>query len=332
MIIEASAPTRVDLAGGTVDIWPLYLFHSGAQTVNFAIDLYATSKLLPREDGIVRIESKDTGAIVEMSLAALTDESELELLSRIVKFFAPTQGLTLITECAAPPGSGLGGSSTLAIAVCGALNEFTGRGYSAEEILTIAKNLETQVIRVPAGVQDYYPAMYGGVNALHLKVVGIEREAIEINLSEMAEHFILCYTGKPHFSGTNNWEITKRHIDNDPQIFHLFEKIRDITIEMRAALVVNDLARVAYLLDQEWQTRKELAPGVSTPKIEELIVVARQAGSLAAKVCGAGGGGCMIFITPPALKAQVASAIASAGGQLLDFQIASQGLKVSRLD
>ncbi|MEW6732800.1 MAG: GHMP kinase [Acidobacteriota bacterium] len=328
MTIEACAPTRIDLAGGTIDIWPLYLFHQGAKTVNLAIDLYATCKLKPREDNIIRLESKDTGSVVEGTLESLIDNSELELLARLVRFFRPYRGLTLTTECAAPPGSGLGGSSALNIAVCGALNIFTGRSYNEEQLLTIAKNIETQVIRVPAGVQDYYSAMYGGANSINLNVEGVEREEIKADLVSLGMQLVLCYTGKPHFSGTNNWEITKRHIDGDSTIFAQFEQIRNITTKMRNALIEGDFNQIAELLDEEWQTRKTLSPGVTTPKIEELIVVAHDAGALAAKVCGAGGGGCVVFIVGEDTKSAVETALQTAGGQVLDFQPATRGLDV----
>jgi D-glycero-alpha-D-manno-heptose-7-phosphate kinase len=311
-----------------MDISPLFLFHENAQTVNFAIDLLATCRLKPRNDGLIRIESKDTGASVEGTLESLSDRSELELLVRLVKFFKPSKGLTLTTECSAPPGSGLGGSSTLNVAVCGALNSLTGRNYSQEQLLKIARAIETQVIRVPAGVQDYYPAMYGGASSIHLKVEGVEREEVKTDLAAIEERAVLCYTGKPHFSGTNNWEIFKRHIDGDPVIYAQFERIRDTTVKMRNALIEGDLNQMALLLDEEWRTRKELSPGVSTPKIEELIEVAGRAGSLGAKVCGAGGGGCVVFITAEGRKPEVAAAITAAGGQVLDFRIPAGGLEI----
>lgn len=328
MKVESSAPTRVDLAGGTVDIWPLYLFHPGAQTVNFAINLFATCRIESRDDNIVRLESKDTGSIVESSLENFSVDCDLELLARLVKFFAPNQGLTMITECSAPPGSGLGGSSALDIAVCGALNAFTERNYNEEDLLTIAKNIETQVIKVPAGVQDYYPAMYGGVNNIELKVAGVFRQAINTDLAVMSDRLVLCYTGKPHFSGTNNWEITKRHIDSDATIFDQFERIRDISNDMHDALINNDFNRVAQLLDREWLTRKELSPGVSTDKIEELISSARNAGAVAAKVCGAGGGGCMIVVAGEGRSEDVKQALRNSGGEILEFQIVPHGLSV----
>jgi D-glycero-alpha-D-manno-heptose-7-phosphate kinase len=328
VIIEASAPTRIDLAGGTVDIWPLYLFHHNAQTLNLAISLYASCKLIPRNDNIVSIESKDTNTSIETTLDKLSETKDLELLAKIINFFKPQSGLTLITECKAPAGSGLGGSSTLDIAVCGALNHFTNRNYSKSEVLTIAKNLETQVIRVPAGDQDYYPAMYGGVNVMHLTVEGIKREALEVDLKNLENHLVLCYTGKPHFSGTNNWEITKNHIDGDKKIFTLFDRICEITSRMRAALINGNISLVADLLNQEWETRKELAPGVSTPKIEELMSVAKKSGAIAAKVCGAGGGGCVTFLVEPTRKDEVIQALNQTGGQVLHFEAVKQGLQV----
>lgn len=328
MIIESSAPTRIDLAGGTIDIWPLYLFHPNAQTVNVAINLTANCQLASRNDDIVQIISKDTNTQVETSLDKLLETNELELLARIIDFFKPQKGLTLTTDCIAPAGSGLGGSSTLAIAACGALNHFTKRNYSQKEILTIAKNLETQVIRVPAGVQDYYPAMYGGANSIHLNVEDIVLEPLTIDLANLEQHLILCYTGKPHFSGTNNWEITKLHIDADKNIFNLFDRIRDITAEMRSALLDGDISKVAELLDQEWQTRKVLAPGVTTDTIEHLMNIARQSGAWSAKVCGAGGGGCVTFLAPADKKMAVSEALSNAGGQVLDFHLSATGLQV----
>src|SRR5262249_54179886 len=132
----------------------------------------------------------------------------------------------------------------------------------------------------------------------------------------------------PHFSGTNNWEIFKRHIDGDSVIFDQFERIRDTTLKMRHALIEGDLNQMALLLDEEWQTRKALSPGVSTAKIEQLIAVARDVGSLGAKVCGAGGGGCVIFIVAEGKKSAVKAALKAAGGQVLDFQIPAGGLDV----
>ena len=159
MIIETSAPTRVDLAGGTIDIPPLYLFHEGAATVNFAIDLLAVCRIETRDDGLISIESTDRRERYEIALddiAELKYEPRLELLAKLIYFFKPETGFSLVTRSEAPAGAGLAGSSTLNIACIAALNELAGKRYQPEKFIEIAANVETQVIKVPAGFQDYY--------------------------------------------------------------------------------------------------------------------------------------------------------------------------------
>src|ERR687890_1907285 len=157
MTIEATAPTRVDLAGGTIDIWPLYLF------------------------------------------------------SKLVHFFKPETGFHLVAESKAPAGAGLGGSSSLAIACIGALNRLVGDRYPPSKFIMIAANVETTVIRVPAGFQDYYGAFYGGANCIHFRADGIEREKLQVDAGELEKRVVICYTGEPRLSGINNWEMFKRH-------------------------------------------------------------------------------------------------------------------------
>ena len=161
--IKSSAPTRIDLAGGTLDIWPLHLLFDNPPTLNAAINLYATVEIISRKDKRIILTSRDLGLSDNFpSLDALPDNHPLELIMRTLKFYAPKSGLEISTDCQAPQGSGIGGSSALNIALHGALNRFTGRRYRKAEMIEIAKNIETQVIKVPAGCQDYFPAMYGG--------------------------------------------------------------------------------------------------------------------------------------------------------------------------
>ena len=154
---------------------------------------------------------------------------------------------------------------------------------------------------MPTGLQDYRPAMYGGIAAveLHAGEAAFGCRSMSIR-SELERRIVLCYTGEPRNSGTNNWEITKRHIDGDQHIFDCFERIRDTAAAMREALTRGDWDATAACLATEWENRKRLAPGVTTPAIEALIARAMAAGAKAAKVCGAGGGGCLFCLVPPA--------------------------------
>jgi len=329
VIVEASTPTRIDLAGGTIDIWPLYLFHENAQTVNFAIDRYATCRIETRDDGRIVLQSRDRGIRVEAySVDELSGDDELELLSKLVYFFKPQSGLTITADCMAPAGAGLGGSSALNIAVCGAFNRMLGDKYADEQLLHIAANVETQVIKVPAGMQDYYPPLYGGVASIHLKTERLEREEIRVDIDELESRVVLCYTGKPRHSGTNNWEIFKKHIDGDREIFKLFDNIRDTAARMRAALVAGDFDNLGAILAEEWENRKRLSATVSTPRIDELIEIARSNGAVGAKVCGAGGGGCVTFITEKGRKEEVEKSLLRAGADVIEFKIDRVGLRV----
>lgn len=326
MRIRTSAPTRIDLAGGTIDIWPLYLFHPGAQTVNAAISLRASATVEPRSDGGITIRSEDTGVVVEAAdWTELRTEKDLRLLSLLVHFFEG-RGLTLTTTSESPAGAGIAGSSALNVAVCAALAEWTRRRYEPEALLQVAMNVEAQAIGVPTGLQDYRPALYGGIAALELDADGVRRVPLDVDLAELQRRIVLCYTGEPRNSGTNNWEITKRHIDGDPHVFDCFERIRDTAIAMREAIEKGDWDAAGRALADEWTNRKRLAPGVTTAAIDDLIARAAAAGATAAKVCGAGGGGCLFCYGPPGRHEAIREALASGGARLLDYQFERHGL------
>jgi D-glycero-alpha-D-manno-heptose-7-phosphate kinase len=324
--IETSAPTRIDLAGGTIDIWPLYLFHPGAQTINAAISVRARARLESRVDSRIVLRSEDTGVTVEADdPAALRHEPRLRLLSLLASFFG-VRGVTLTTTSESPAGAGLAGSSALNVAVCAALADWKREHYEPEALLQVAMNVEAQTIKVPTGLQDYRPALYGGLAALELEVDGIHRVPLDVDLRELNRRIVLCYTGEPHFSGTNNWEITKKHIDGDTHVFDCFERIRDTAAAMRTALVSGDWDATGRAIADEWENRKRLAPGVTTPVIEDLIARARGAGATAAKVCGAGGGGCVFCYGPPTAAAGIREALAAGGARLIEFTFERHGL------
>jgi D-glycero-alpha-D-manno-heptose-7-phosphate kinase len=333
MIIESSAPTRVDLAGGTIDIWPLYLFHPGAMTVNFALSLRASVRIQTREDQRIILESRDRGIGFETDIShidELATDHSLELVSKMVHFFRPEQGFHLVANSEAPAGAGISGSSALAIALIGALNRLTGNRYHERKFITLAANIETTVIRVPAGFQDYYPAFYGGASCIHFRPDGIEREQLSVDVAEIERRFLICYTGEPRHSGINNWDVFKRHIDGNRDLFVIFERIRDAAREMRAALAANDWSGVGQIMRDAYPNRKRLAPGITTPHMDRLVEKALAHGAEAAKVCGAGGGGCIAFLCREDRKPEVEAALAAEqGAEILNWKVASKGLTVS---
>jgi len=324
--IASSAPTRIDLAGGTIDIWPLYLFHDGATTLNAAISLRAHVEIESRTDGRLELRSIDTNRTTSAArwqdLDGSGDLSLLALLARHYKL----ENATVTTRGESPAGAGIAGSSALTIALCGAMAKWTGDLTAPDHILQVAMNVECQTIRVPTGVQDYRPALYGGIAAVELRVDGIRRVGLDVDAAELERRIVLAYTGAPRNSGTNNCDITKRHIDGDRHVFDCFDRIRDTAVAMRAALAAGDWEEVGRQIATEWDNRKRLAPGVTTDTIEDLISRAQAAGATAAKVCGAGGGGCLFCYGPPDKRAAIASALANGGARLLDYRIEREGL------
>ena len=332
MIIETSAPTRVDLAGGTIDIPPLFLFHEGASTVNFAVNMLAKCRIETRDDDVIRLESIDRNVSFETTLGMmheLKNEPRLELLSKLVYFFKPETGFNMITESEAPAGAGLAGSSTLNIACIGALNKLVGDRYSPDRFIQIAANIETTVIKVPAGYQDYYSAQHGGVASIKFAPDGMSREALDVDAKTLEDRIVVLYTGEPRNSGTNNWEITKRHIDGDKELFDIFEGIRDSAVELRDALLENRWNDVGEILKKAHPARKRLSPNITTPHMDHLIEVAEANGAIATKVCGAGGGGCIAFFCEEGRKADVENALSSEeNAEVLQWRINSQGLTI----
>jgi D-glycero-alpha-D-manno-heptose-7-phosphate kinase len=329
--IVSSAPTRIDLAGGTLDIWPLYLFHDNAQTLNAAISLRARCTITPEPAGRIVVESADVGRTIDVShCSELRQGHELKLLGRLLQFFR-AEGVRVQTYSESPMGAGIAGSSALNVAVCGALSAWSGREIHPDEFMQVAMNLEAQAIDVPTGAQDYRPAYYGGISAVELRPDGVRRVGLAVDPAELEARLVLAYTGASRNSGINNWEVFKRHIEQDREVFERFERIRDIAVAMRAALERGQWNEVGRQIAEEWENRKRLAPGVTTREIDDMMTAAREAGALGTKICGAGGGGCLIAFADPARTTAVRDALRSHGATLLDYTIERYGLQVERV-
>src|SRR5438034_1763108 len=329
--IIAQAPCRADLAGGTIDLWPLYLFHSGALTLNFAVNILASCRVTPLKGRGIHLRSLDTKREEDFeSFEELQARNKfrLPISARLLQFFAPKEGALIETDSESPAGAGISGSSALMIATTAALARFTNRHLTLEQMRVIAQNVEAQIIEVPTGCQDYYPALYGGVSAIRLDADGIHREAIPIAPEEIESRFVLAYTGAPRKSGINNWEVFKAHVNGDKRVFRNFERIAAIATSMHKALVAGQWDNVARLLREEWKLRRSNAPGITTPLIDKLISAAAKNGGHAAKVCGAGGGGCVIFLVEKGTASRVATAIGDAGARVLPLQVARDGLRL----
>ncbi len=328
--VRASAPSRIDLAGGTLDIWPISVIVPRAVTVNLAVDLRAQVDIAPRSDGKVQVVSRDRGKRATRKLPLKSDriDGPLALLLRLVAAFAPESGMTLTCRASAPAGAGLGGSSTLGIAVAGALNRFTGARLGKEPLLRRVMNLEAIQLGVPTGNQDYLAAMNGGLAAYHHEADGTRREPLPVPPG-LDRRIVLAYTGQPRHSGFSNWEMFRRFVEGERVTVGRMHSIASIARELRDALREADLDAAGKLIGKEGRLRYRLAPSVGTPALLKADREARRAGALGVKVCGAGGGGCLVAFARQGKSSAVARAIANTGARILHASVARRGLTVS---
>jgi D-glycero-alpha-D-manno-heptose-7-phosphate kinase len=325
---EVRAPARIDLAGGTVDIWPICLLERGATTVNLAIDRFATARARVRDDGAFVFQSADRNVKTRHEdLASVRGESTLTLHREIALTLAPEGGLELTTRSDVPPGSGLGGSSTLFVAAARATLAAAGREMDDATLLRHVIDMEARIIGVPTGAQDYVSAIHGGLSAIRFAPGGAIRDAIPADLDAVARRIVLVYTGVPHDSALNNWAITKAYLDGDPEVRRAMAEIAESARILRGALLVADYDAAGDAIAADWEARRRLAPGVTTRAIDDLGGIARQSGAAAMKVCGAGGGGCVFFWCKEGKREEVATTLRDAGADVMKFKPEPRGAR-----
>ncbi len=333
----STAPTRIDLAGGTLDIWPLSVLVPGAITVNLAVGLKAEVRIeaLPakgKPGSRMEIISLDRSAraVRKLPVNPSKVQGPLALLIRLAASFAPQRSFRMVCRAEAPAGAGLGGSSSLGIAAAGALNRFTGAGMSRKRLLRRVLNLETVELRVPTGNQDHLAAVHGGLAAYRHTPDGTERTAIPVP-NGLGERLVLAYTGLPRNSGASNWDMFRRYIDGEGTTVSRMEAIARLAGEMTDALASGDLDQIGRLVGEEGKLRNRLAPSVATPSIKAAGRAAARAGALGIKVCGAGGGGCMVALASAGRRDAVAAALVRAGCRILEAGLGVRGLYVRDL-
>jgi D-glycero-alpha-D-manno-heptose-7-phosphate kinase len=326
--VTCSAPSRIDLAGGTLDIWPLSVLVPGAVTLNLAIELRATVRVERRSDGRVQVRSRDRGrqATRRLPIDPHGVDGPLALLLRLAGAFDLPRGVTLISHAEAPAGAGLGGSSTLGIAAAAALSRLSGARLTRERLLRRVMNLEAIEIGVPTGDQDYRAALHGGFAAYHHGADGVRREPLP-GAGDLQERLVLAYTGQPRASGSSNWDMYRRFIDADRRTVINMEAIARIAAEMAAAFREGRLNDAGRLLGEEGRLRNRLSPSVATPALRRADRAALRAGALGTKVCGAGGGGCLVAFARTGTREAIARALAGTGAEILPVRIARRGVR-----
>ena len=303
-MIEFKSPTRVDLSGGTLDLWPIYNFVGSAKTINLAIDIWTTAQLLKSNNKKIEIESLDYKK--KWNFNSINDflentDASLNLFQNVIRpFFALypeilNQGFFLKTKSESPIGDGLGGSSSLVISMLKAFSKLTGHQFlSNHDLVQWAHNIEACVLNTPTGTQDYYPAVSGGLNFIDYKISGISQTVMDPVKTPFVENFLLVNTGKSHHSGLNNFEVLKSAVQKNQKVMSALFEIKKISDEMFDVIQTKNWIKLPDLFQREYQSRLQLTPAFSSPEIEKLSDISLKNGADAVKICGAGGGGCVL--------------------------------------
>lgn len=329
--ISATAPTRIDLAGGTIDIWPLYALHPGC-TINLAIDLMARVNLRMTRGRRAHIVSLDQSTELRLDVSELPEMQSLPLIRELALQFWRDQrdGFRLETSCESPAGAGLGGSSALAVALCGAFSAgSTGTRLRADRLITIAKNAEARVLGIPTGIQDYHAALRGGLNVILMGAEGERATRLPTDPAAIAERLVLIYCGKSRSSGINNWKVMRDRIDGDATVTRALAAIAAASQAMAEALLCTSWEGFVRAMRRDWEARMDLSDGILTPELEKAIDVARPVAATW-KVCGAGGGGCMVFACTPGRRERLRRRLEEAGFRILEFSPSRMGLRIAR--
>ena len=332
---RASAPLRIDLAGGTLDIWPLYLLHPGASTVNVALQQRALVDYTVGGDRwrLHAVELDKRRSVAPRSLPRISQASGSDPFALVLRAVAhlkpPTGGLR--TRIEGPIGGGLGGSSALLIACCGALIKGSGERLRRRQLIELARDLEAQVLSAPTGVQDYYPAVYGGVQQLVFGPGGTHRRILDVDPGELERRLVLVNSGVAHASAPSNWKLFRRRIENQPGSADRFAAIAAASQTATEAIEASDWKALADAMNEDWRCRARLDPSWVPPVLAELEAVGRRAGAAAAKGCGAASGGCMVFLVrEPRQRPRLEQELLRQGVSLLPVKVARTGLKVER--
>lgn len=326
LTVRAAAPVRLDLAGGWTDV-PPYSARAGGIVVTAAVELFAHAEVTPRAEGY-RLVAEDLNLEIELADAAELAGGDMPLLRAGLRMLPPGP-CALVTRADAPPGSGLGSSGAMDVALVAALAAARGESPDIRATADLACRLEGVEAGIPGGRQDQFAAAYGGFLRLAFRDPDATVEPITLPADiadALARRMLLCYTGASRFSGATIGRVMAAYERGDPAVAGALDGIRGVAETMPAALLAGDLARVGTLLSANWRLQQALDPGMCTPVMARLERAMVEAGVLGGKAAGSGAGGSMFFLGPD----DPAPAIAAArelGMRLLPVRWAREGVR-----
>jgi D-glycero-alpha-D-manno-heptose-7-phosphate kinase len=332
MKIRALCPTRIDLAGGTLDLWPLHAFLNDCKTINAAISVYTGCEIEKIEGTQIDVEIsslKFKKTYKNLESLFKSKDKHIDILRPILRYFK-NEGLKIKTFSESPVGGGLGGSSSLTISLLSAFCELNNIRMSALEMAHLAHNLEANLLRTPTGTQDYIPPILGGVNIISYNPDGIALEKVDFDVETFNKSMLVVYTGRPHHSGLNNWTVLEAAVKGSKKCLKALEGIRDTTLQLYQQLQSKTI-EFKKIFKSEYEHRVRLSKSFSSPEIKRLEKMTSKKGVEAIKICGAGGGGCVVLLCKPQTQEQVKELCQKQGYRVLNAQVVHQGVSVTRI-
>lgn len=334
MIIRAKAPLRLGFAGGGTDVSP-YSDSNGGAVLNATINKYAFATLVPRRDEKINIRSLDYDVVADYKVdQQLVFDGEMDLAKGVIKRLnSHRQGFDLYTHCDAPPGSGLGSSSTMVVALAGVFREWQMLPLGDYEMARLAYEIERNDIGIKGGKQDQYAAAFGGFNYMEF-----EKEQVIINplrikpevVNELQYNMLLCYTGRTRLSAHIIDSQVENFVAGNRETVEAMDLLKQNAVDMKRALLTGRLNEFGELLNFGWEQKKRMSDRISNPLIDEMYQEARKAGAIGGKISGAGGGGFMMIYCRFDKKQSVAKRLEQLGGEVIDFQFEEKGVQTWR--
>jgi len=332
MILRSKAPLRISFSGGGTDISP-YMEEYGGCVLSATIDKCAYGSLRVRDDALIQVQSLDYDIVANYNLEGkLEYDGELDLVKAVVNELNGTSktGLDFFLHSDAPPGSGLGSSSTMVVTLIGLLKHWHHLPLTNYEIARIAYRIERQELGIAGGMQDQYAAVFGGFNFMEFGANAVIVNPLRIDTdieNELEYSLLLCYTGRTRLSSNIIRAQVSAYENKEADVLEAMSTIKAITVEMKNALLTARLGDFGRLLHEAWLHKKRMARQISNPDIDALYASARAHGALGGKILGAGGGGYLLLQCEFGRKHHVAAALERLGAQAVDFHFVHHGLQ-----
>jgi D-glycero-alpha-D-manno-heptose-7-phosphate kinase len=334
MIYRTKAPLRISFCGGGTDVSP-YTEERGGVVLSATIDKYAYASLEPIEEPVARVTSLDFGITRTYPLGRrLETDGELDLvkgaLNRFQEDGAFPSGLAVFLRTDAPPGSGLGSSSTMVTTLVGVLAEWLHRPLTPYEMAELTYRIERVDLRIAGGRQDQYAAVFGGFNFMEFHADHTVVNPLRLRrgtVNELEVSLLLCFTGTTRLGAHIVERQAQAYVDGQAAVISSLDEMKRLTLEMKALLLRDRLREFGDRLHEAWEWKKQLEPGISTPFIDRLYERARGEGALGGKILGAGGGGFLLVMAAFEKRHLVAKALEEEGGVIVPFSFEGSGLQ-----